>query len=87
MSAQHFVYIIYSKSIDVYYKGYSSDPRRRVVQHNHGNSNFTSKTNDWQLVFIEEFATKKEALIREKVIKKYSKNQVTYLIESQRNLL
>ena len=83
----YFVYVIFSHVLDCYYKGFSENPGARLIQHNSGQSKFTSKSNDWKLVFLEKFESKKEALTREKVMKKYSKSQMNYLINSDRNYL
>ena len=64
------VYIIFSKTLNVYYKGYTSDIKNRLDYHNSGRSPYTSRSNYWLLVFHVEFETKKEALIEEKRIKK-----------------
>ena len=74
-----YVYIIYSPSGDCYYKGFSENPRIRLSQHNGGESHYTSKCNDWQLIHLEKFETKREAFIREKRLKKYSKAQISDL--------
>ena len=83
----HFVYIIYSPTKDKYYRGYSTRPRTRIIEHNNGKSRYTALANDWALVYIEPFADKKEALRREKALKKYSKDQIKRLVESPKNQL
>ncbi len=80
-----FVYIIYSSRGDCYYKGFSENPFRRLEQHTNAESRYTSKYDDWILVYIEEFASKREALIREKSLKKYSKSQILDLLKSTKN--
>ncbi len=84
---KHFVYIIYSELFDKYYKGYTTDPYKRLLQHNQGESRYTKHYIPWELVFIESFEYKREALIREKSLKKYSKIQIRQLIKSDINLL
>ncbi|MDZ7796030.1 MAG: GIY-YIG nuclease family protein [Candidatus Marinimicrobia bacterium] len=37
----YYTYILYSKSTDRYYVGYTSDISRRSEKHNHGNSGST----------------------------------------------
>ena len=83
----HFVYIIYSGTYNKYYKGYSLAPLKRLVQHNNKESRYTSSFTPWKLVYIEQFQTQKEALIREKRLKKYSKAQILQLIQSSKNKL
>ncbi|MBK6527686.1 MAG: GIY-YIG nuclease family protein [Crocinitomicaceae bacterium] len=79
-----FVYIIYSSRGDCYYKGFSENPFRRLEQHTNAESRYTSKYDDWILVYIEEFASKREALIREKVSKIFEV-QILDLLKSTKN--
>ena len=82
-----FVYIIYSKTQDSYYRGYSTQPYKRLRQHNEGESRYTRNKGPWELVYLERFDTKRAALIREKSLKKYSKKQIRSLIDSPKNIL
>ncbi len=84
---KYFVYIIYSSFCDSYYRGYSTQPEKRLKQHNEGESRYTKNKGPWILVFLQFFVTKREALIREKKIKKYSRSQIIQLIESPKNEL
>ena len=70
LSMKHFVYIIYSNTSDIYYKGYSTDPIRRLEQHNNNESRYTSGKGPWSMVYSSEFENKSMALIEEKRIKK-----------------
>ena len=81
----YFVYIIYSLEGDCYYRGFSENPLRRLEQHRNAESRYTSKFSDWSLVFVERFASKRDALIREKALKNYSKAQIKELITSSKN--
>ena len=63
---QYFVYILYSLSLNVYYKGFSQNVDQRLASHLIGESFFTSRANDWLIVYKKAFETKKEALIEEK---------------------
>ena len=84
---EHFVYIIYSTKYDKYYRGYSIDPQKRLIQHNKGESRYTKEFLPWELVYVEKLPTKRDALIREKALKKYAKNQIRELIKSSKNIL
>ena len=84
---EHFVYIIYSIDHEKYYKGYSTDPYRRLVQHNNKESRYTKHFVPWKLLFLEKFSSKTEALRREKSLKKYSKAQIEELVQSPKNIL
>lgn len=87
MNDRHYAYIIYSIEFDKYYKGYSSNPLRRLEEHNSGRSHYTSQFCPWKLVYIEEFIEKSDALKREKGLKKYSKDQVLELIKLSKNVI
>jgi len=66
---KYYVYILYSKSRDRYYTGYSSDPEERVVEHNLGATVSTRTGRPWILVYTEEFDNKSTAIKRETTIK------------------
>lgn len=83
----YFVYIIQSDLDQSYYKGFTEDPMIRVQRHNAGESVYTRTKIPWKLVFVEELPSKREALIREKVLKKYSHQQIEMLIASPRNIV
>ncbi len=84
---EHFVYIIHSKKMNVFYKGYSTDPYRRLKQHNEGKTYYTKQGTPWRLVYIEKCNKKKEALIRGKKLKHTNKKYLLWLISSDKNIL
>jgi putative endonuclease len=73
----HFTYILQSEKDHSYYIGSTSDPGRRVRDHNEGRSPYTSKKRPWRLVYFEEFDSRKEAFKREIFLKK-QKNKEFY---------
>jgi len=76
------VYIIYSESSDRYYVGYCTDIERRIDKHNAGSTPSTKPYRPWILVYFEEYNSKKEAIKREKQIKKQkSKKYIERLIQ------
>ena len=75
-----FSYILYSKSLDVFYKGFSANLEQRLENHNQGYSEFTSRANDWVLVYSKEFSNKTDALKDEKRLKKLNHNSINLLI-------
>jgi len=83
----HFVYILHSKNKDIYYKGYSTLPFVRLKQHNQNLTTYTSNKGPWILVYLQSFKMKKQALIRERKLKKYSKDQIKRLIQTPLNEL
>ena len=82
-----YVYIIKSLSKGIYYKGVTQDVEKRLEQHNLGMSNFTSHALPWVLVYLEAHQTKRDALIREKKLKKNKTVYIEWLINQPSNLL
>ena len=82
-----YVYIIQSQQDNTLYKGFTENPLLRVIRHNNGESQYTSAKTPWSLVYVEELKTKAEALKREKVLKKYSRDQVAILLQSPKNIV
>src|SRR6476469_5398918 len=56
-SNMFYLYIIYSSKLNRYYVGHTSDIEVRLVQHNSGISSYTSKANDWKLVYQEQITS------------------------------
>ncbi|WP_108422410.1 GIY-YIG nuclease family protein [Flagellimonas amoyensis] len=76
------VYIIFSPSVDRYYVGHCQDLMDRLERHNGGRSKYTKMACDWKVKWTESFATRSEAMAREKEIKgKKSRKYVEFLIE------
>ena len=65
------VYIIQSGKTRKYYVGYTSDIEHRLEYHNRGKNKSTKSGIPWRLVGKEYFRTKKEAWLRERLIKSY----------------
>ena len=81
----NFVYIIQSEQDQTYYKGFTENIVKRLEQHNNGKSEYTSRKMPWKLVYLEELTTKREALIREKQIKRFNTVYLKKLIEDYQN--
>ena len=77
-----YVYILYSVSLDVYYKGFTSNVEGRLESHLLGKSEFTSRAKDWKLVYVMEYETKHQAIIEEKRLKKLNRFSIERLIQS-----
>ena len=77
-----YVYILHSKFFKLYYKGFTTDISKRLEYHNAGKSSYTSKTDDWKLVYSYKFETKREALIEEKRLKKLNKASIEKIISN-----
>ena len=68
----HYLYIIYSDSLNKYYVGETPDVDVRLAQHNshYFKNNFTRSANDWKILLKYPCENKHEALFLEKFIKK-----------------
>ena len=67
----HYVYFIKSIKDDFNYIGSTNDLRRRFAEHNNGMSLATKAHHPFRLVYYESYASKKDALIREKKLKQF----------------
>jgi len=65
------VYILKSLKDTKHYIGYTSDLDRRIEDHNRGKSKSVKHRGPFKLIYKECFMTKKEALFRERQIKRY----------------
>lgn len=64
------------------YSGYTTDPIRRTALHNSGKgAKYTRSRLPVELVFVECYATKSEALKREAALKRLSREKKIELIE------
>ena len=78
----HF-YVLYSSSKDKYYVGYTGDSlSSRLEKHNMHHKGFTGQTQDWALVYSEEYATREEAYAREREVKSWkSRTRIERLVK------
>ncbi len=66
----YYIYILYSKTIDKYYIGSTSNVENRLAFHNSARNKIWSKRGQpWENVFEHEFESKKQALKAERFIK------------------
>jgi len=77
----YIVYILFSKTKNRYYIGYTSNFEERIIRHNQKSKGFTGNVNDWKVVYTEYYTIKEEACIRELQIKSWkSKIKIEELI-------
>ncbi|WP_205943142.1 GIY-YIG nuclease family protein [Pedobacter cryotolerans] len=79
-----YLYILYSKSSDKYYVGYTNDPQRRLHEHNNSlMTTYTSKHRPWILRVVYACGhVEADALKIEKFVKKQkSRKLIEKLIE------
>jgi len=67
---EYVVYILKSLSSDKHYVGYTYSLVSRFKSHNElGKKGFTVRYRPWQVIYIEFYNSKKEAMNREKFLK------------------
>jgi putative endonuclease len=78
-----FVYILANKKYGTTYTGVTNNLIRRIYEHKSGLvKGFTKKYSINKLVYFEMHSDIKEAILREKVIKKWHRNWKINLIEN-----
>jgi len=83
----YYVYILKSIIRDIIYIGFTIDLKNRFKEHNDGKSNFTRKYMPWRLVYYEAYNSQKDAIEREKQLKRFAKaygqlkNRIKYSLE------
>ena len=77
----YFVYILYSKKFDKYYKGQTNDVEKRLIRHNSGKEKATSPYRPWDLVWYTDKSTRSEAVVLERKLKNLSKERTRIFIQ------
>ena len=62
----YYSYVLCSLKNRILYKGSTENIDKRILAHNSGKVNYTSKHVPWKIVITEQFETRSEALSREK---------------------
>ncbi len=79
----HYVYVV-KCSDDTLYTGYTTDVDRRVKEHNSGEgAKYTRGRTPVEVVHVEEFGERGEAMSREAEIKSLSREEKERLTESR----
>ena len=82
-----YVYILQSDFDNSFYKGFTENPVNRLQQHNDGEMKYTSKKLPWKIVYVELFEKKRDALIRERNLKKATTERINHLINNPKNIV
>ena len=64
-----YVYILKSLKYGRHYTGSTNNLERRIMEHNTGQTKYTSQTGPFELIYSEKYNTKLEAIRREKFLK------------------
>ena len=67
----YYVYMLVNEEGKTY-TGYTSDLKRRISEHNHGDGYTKRNPSNWQLCYYEAFNSKQDAFRREQSLKKSS---------------
>ncbi len=82
MAKRGYVYILASKRNGTLYIGVTSDLQRRINEHRaKAKTGFTSEYNVSLLVHVEEYPSMRDAIVREKQLKKWNRSWKLNLIE------
>ncbi|MDZ7612995.1 MAG: GIY-YIG nuclease family protein [Flavobacteriaceae bacterium] len=83
-TGQYYVYILASKPNGVLYIGVTNNIQRRMIEHKcKVNKGFSSRYNVDKLVFLETHQYIREAIKREKRLKKWNREWKVELIEKE----
>jgi putative endonuclease len=78
----HFVYVLECADGSLY-TGYTTDPERRLEEHNDGaGAKYTRGRTPVELVHVERFESRSAAMVREHAIKRLSRSEKEELIDS-----
>lgn len=82
----HFVYVLESLVDKSWYIGYTTEPKRRLSEHNASKNASTKSKKPWQILYLEAYRDKRDALGREKFLKSgsgriYLKKQLKHYLE------
>lgn len=64
-----YVYVLRSEKFDENYIGYTTDLKRRFIEHNQGLNLSTKRYRPWKIIYYEACVNKKDAERREKYLK------------------
>ena len=67
-----YVYVIKSKKDNSIYIGYTNNLKRRIVEHNNGESKYTKNKNPYELVYYESYKNVSDAKYREGNLKRFA---------------
>jgi putative endonuclease len=76
----YFVYILYSESLDTFYKGQSSNIQDRIRRHNLKQEKATQNGSPWILIWSCEKPSRSEAVILEHKLKNLTRKRLIEFI-------
>ena len=80
------VYVLHSRALDRHYVGQTGNIGERLRFHLEKSTPFTAQADDWQLIFLEQVASRTEAMALERHIKRAkSRSAMARYIADARN--
>jgi putative endonuclease len=70
------VYVLYSLSVDKFYKGYTNNLEERIYRHNSGREISTKSGAPWSLIWTTEKESASKAIILERKLKNLSRQRL-----------
>ena len=67
----YYFYVLKSLKTKKLYFGSTSDPKKRLIEHNSGTEQSTKHGIPWKIVYYEAFLSKSDAIRRERQIKNF----------------
>jgi len=75
------VYILYSASLDRYYKGYTSNLADRLHRHNAGYGRYAKTGKPWELIWHTTKSSRSEAIGLERKLKNMNREKLEAFVE------
>lgn len=75
-----YTYLLYSASLDKYYKGHSINIEARLKKHNRGEVKYTSKGIPWELILFVRKESRSEAMKLERKLKNLNRSRLESFI-------
>ncbi|NCB08931.1 MAG: GIY-YIG nuclease family protein [Bacteroidia bacterium] len=69
-----FTYLLYSNNHNRFYKGHCQSPEERLRQHNHGFTKSTKPLIPCEVVYLEEFQHREEAINRKRIYREHTQD-------------
>jgi putative endonuclease len=77
-----YVYILKNNKTGKLYKGFTSNLKRRILEHKKHQPIYTGNNGEWSLIYYEAFLNKKDAQNEEKFLKSgKGRERIKYLFE------
>ena len=81
----YYVYILRSEKTKRLYKGFTSDLKSRILEHNRGKTTSTKNGIPWKIIYYEAFENEKDARREELFLKSgKGRERIRYFLENSK---